>query len=95
MVTELVQPWLAPDPAPLMDTQPPETLGDPDSRFILVDGVLLHVKQRGVRGAPAVLLLHGFNGRSVLLKLQLFKAHLQSRSVSPLLPAAMLASSLA
>jgi len=70
VVTELVQPWLAPDPAPLLDTQPPETLGDPDSRFIPVDGVLLHVKERGERGAPAVLLLHGFNGRSVLPKPQ-------------------------
>jgi pimeloyl-ACP methyl ester carboxylesterase len=29
-----------------------------------VDGVLLHFKERGDRGAPAVLLLHGFNGRS-------------------------------
>ena len=64
-VTELVQPWLDSDPAPLTDTRPPETLGDPDSRFIVVDGVLLHVKERGDRGAPAVLLLHGFNGRSV------------------------------
>ena len=77
MVTELVQPWLAPDPAPLLDTQPPETLGDPDSRFIPVDGVLLHVKERGERGAPALLLLHGFNGRCASMELQRVGAQLQ------------------
>lgn len=47
----------------LADTLPPEQLADPDSRFVTVDGIRHHYKQTGGDPtAPAVLLLHGFNG---------------------------------
>ncbi len=60
---ELIDPWLLPAPAPLTDTLPPSHLADPDSRFILVDGIRVHYKQTGSdTSQPAVLLLHGFNG---------------------------------
>lgn len=54
----LVGPFLVPVP-PLEDTVPVETLADPDSRFIDVDGLTIHYKQMG-QGAPAFVLLHGF-----------------------------------
>jgi pimeloyl-ACP methyl ester carboxylesterase len=46
---------------------PPPQLADPDSRFALVGGVALHYKEVGAgdvaaRGAPVLLLVHGFNG---------------------------------
>jgi pimeloyl-ACP methyl ester carboxylesterase len=44
---------------PLQGTVHPEQLADPDSRFIEVNGVKLHVKIAGV-GEPVYLLLHGF-----------------------------------
>lgn len=48
---------------PSVDTLPPEQLADPDSRFISIDGIRVHYKQTGSNpDAPAVLLLHGFNG---------------------------------
>ena len=63
MREELMDPWLLPAPAPLTDTLPPSHLADPDSRFILVDGIRVHYKQIGSDALqPAVLLLHGFNG---------------------------------
>ena len=47
----------------LADTLPPEQLADPDSQFVSVNGIRLHIKQTGSNPeAPAVLLLHGFNG---------------------------------
>ncbi|CAL8466073.1 g5609 [Coccomyxa elongata] len=63
-VADLVEPLIAGPPEPLQDTVPPQQLGDPDSRWIEVDGVNLHYKDTGPQapGAPAVLLLHGFNG---------------------------------
>lgn len=63
-VEELVQPFVLGPPEPLQDTVPPQQLGDPDSRWIEVDGVNLHYKDTGPQNpdAPAVLLLHGFNG---------------------------------
>lgn len=64
IVTELVAPWFAAAPEPLLDTLPPRALADPDSKFITIEGVELHYKDYGPAqpGAPAVLLLHGFNG---------------------------------
>ena len=61
---DLVQPLREWDPKPLDDTLPPTELADPDSKFVEVDGVLLHYKECGscAPGAPAVLLLHGLNG---------------------------------
>jgi hypothetical protein len=48
---------------PSVDTLPPEQLADPDSRFISIDGIQVHYKQTGGNpDAPAILLLHGFNG---------------------------------
>lgn len=61
---ELIQPVLAGPPPPLTDTVAPQQLADPDSRFLEVDGVMLHYKERGPTqpDAPVVVLLHGFNG---------------------------------
>ena len=60
---ELVDPWFAPAPPPLMDTSDPSLLGDADSRFIDVAGVRMHYKEySGDASQPALLLLHGFNG---------------------------------
>ncbi len=63
-VADLVEPLIAGPPEPLQDTVQPQQLGDPDSRWIEVDAVNLHYKDTGPQapGAPAVLLLHGFNG---------------------------------
>ena len=63
-VEDLVQPFISGPPEPLQDTVPPQQLGDADSRWIEVDGVNLHYKDTGPQSpeAPAVLLLHGFNG---------------------------------
>ena len=52
-------------PEPLTDTVSPQSLADADSCFAEVDGVTLHYKDTGAvadADAPAVLLLHGFNG---------------------------------
>jgi pimeloyl-ACP methyl ester carboxylesterase len=54
----LVGPFLIPI-APLADTQPPQELADPDSRFAEVNGVNVHYKTAGT-GKPALVLLHGF-----------------------------------
>lgn len=61
---ELLYPLTAGQPEPLLDTLSPQQLADPDSSFVEVDGVMLHCKDVGSRSpdAPAVLLLHGFNG---------------------------------
>ncbi len=61
---ELVQPVFDGPPAPLTDTVAPQQLADVDSRFLEVDGVTLHYKERGPAhpDAPVVVLLHGFNG---------------------------------
>jgi pimeloyl-ACP methyl ester carboxylesterase len=58
----LIVPLLIPIP-PLDDTLPPEQLADPDSRFIPVDGLTVHYKDRDKEqgnGEPALVLLHGF-----------------------------------
>ncbi len=62
LVVILVGPFLVPIP-PLEGTASPERLADPDSRFIEVDGLVVHYKIAG-QGSPAILLLHGF-GASV------------------------------
>jgi pimeloyl-ACP methyl ester carboxylesterase len=54
----LVGPFLMPIP-PLTDTQSPEALADPDSRFVRINGVNIHYKIAG-QGEPAIILLHGF-----------------------------------
>jgi pimeloyl-ACP methyl ester carboxylesterase len=54
----LVGPFLIPVP-PLADTVPPEQLADPDSQFIKINGLSVHVKTRG-HGEPVFVLLHGF-----------------------------------
>jgi pimeloyl-ACP methyl ester carboxylesterase len=58
----LIGPFLVPVPQ-LEDTVPPETLADPDSRFIEVNGLRVHYKEAG-QGDPTLILLHGF-GASV------------------------------
>lgn len=54
----VVGPFLVPVP-PLEGAKPPETLADPDSRFVEVLGLRVHYKERG-QGEPVFLLLHGF-----------------------------------
>ena len=54
----LVGPFLIPV-APLTDTIPPEQLADPDSQFIEIKGLTVHVKTMG-HGGPVFVLLHGF-----------------------------------
>ncbi len=58
IVLVLVVPLLIPIP-PLEDTMPPEKLADPDSRFIVVNGIKVHYKMAG-QGEPRFVLLHGF-----------------------------------
>ncbi len=57
-----VVPLVVPLP-PLREAVPPEKLADPDSRFILLNGVQIHYKTAG-DGEPGFVLLHGF-GASV------------------------------
>ena len=54
----LVGPFLI-QVAPLADTVPPEQLADPDSQFIEIKGLTVHVKTMG-HGGPVFVLLHGF-----------------------------------
>ena len=58
LVLILVGPFLVPVP-PLEDTVPVESLADPDSRFVDVEGLRVHYKQMG-EGSPTYILLHGF-----------------------------------
>ena len=53
-----VGPFLVPVPN-LDGTQPAKSLADPESQFIKINGLELHVKTFG-EGEPAFLLLHGF-----------------------------------
>jgi len=57
-LTALVGPFLIPVP-PLENVLPPQALGDPDSQFIEIDGLSVHVKTMG-QGEPVFVLLHGF-----------------------------------
>lgn len=54
----LVGPFLVPVP-PLENTQPPETLADPDSQFVEINNINVHYKQQG-EGEPVFILMHGF-----------------------------------
>ena len=45
--------------APLTGTVPERELADPDSRFVEVNGLTVHYKERG-QGEPVFILLHGF-----------------------------------
>ncbi len=54
----LVGPFLVPVP-PLSNTVPPAQLADPDSQFIQINGLTVHVKTMG-QGKPVFVLLHGF-----------------------------------
>jgi pimeloyl-ACP methyl ester carboxylesterase len=54
----LVGPFLIPVP-PAPGTVLPQQLADPDSQFIEVNGLSLHVKTMG-QGEPVFILLHGF-----------------------------------
>ena len=58
LLVVLVGPFLIPVP-PLKDTLPPEQLADPDSKFIEINGLTVHVKTMG-KGQPVFVLLHGF-----------------------------------
>lgn len=54
----LIVPFLIPVP-PLENIKPVAQLADPDSRFMELDGVAFHYKERG-EGEPVIVLLHGF-----------------------------------
>lgn len=54
----LVSPFLVPVP-PLENTRPARELADPDSQFIDINELDVHVKTRG-QGEPVFVLLHGF-----------------------------------
>jgi pimeloyl-ACP methyl ester carboxylesterase len=58
LVLLFVGPFLVPVPD-LDNTQPVESLADPDSIFLEVNGLNLHLKQSG-SGEPVFILLHGF-----------------------------------
>jgi pimeloyl-ACP methyl ester carboxylesterase len=58
LMAVLVGPFLVPIP-PLEGTFPPQSLADPDSQFIEIGDLSLHVKTRG-EGEPVIMLLHGF-----------------------------------
>jgi pimeloyl-ACP methyl ester carboxylesterase len=62
IIAVTIGPLLIPVP-PLTGLAPPEQLADPDSRFIEVDGLTVHYKVAG-RGAPLILLLHGFGANT-------------------------------
>ncbi len=54
----LVGPFLVPIP-PLTNTVPAEQLADPDSQFININDLSVHIKTMG-QGEPVYVLLHGF-----------------------------------
>jgi pimeloyl-ACP methyl ester carboxylesterase len=62
LVAALVVPLVIPIP-PAGDTRPARELAGPDSEFIEVDGLEVHLERSG-EGDPALILLHGF-GASV------------------------------
>ena len=58
LLAVLVGPFLVPVPA-LQGTFPPQSLADPDSQFIEINGLDVHVKVTG-QGESLLVLLHGF-----------------------------------
>ena len=57
-VAALVGPFLIPV-RPLKNTYPPQALADPDSHFVELNGLKVHLKKMG-HGEPVFVLLHGF-----------------------------------
>jgi len=62
LLLALIVPFLVPVP-PLPGLVAPEQLADPDSEFIEVNGLRLHVKRSG-QGEPVMILLHGFGSHT-------------------------------
>ncbi len=58
LLAVLVGPFFVPFP-PLEGTRPPRELADPDSQFVEINGLSVHVKTMG-QGEPVFVLLHGF-----------------------------------
>jgi pimeloyl-ACP methyl ester carboxylesterase len=58
LLVVLVGPFLVPVP-PLMGTTDEQSLADPDSHFVEVNGLSVHYKEMG-QGEPVFVLLHGF-----------------------------------
>ena len=58
LLAVLIGPFLVPVPE-LEGTLPPQALADPDSQFIKINGLEVHVKTLG-EGKPVFVLLHGF-----------------------------------
>jgi pimeloyl-ACP methyl ester carboxylesterase len=58
LLLALVVPMVIPAP-PLQGTRHVQELADPDSQFIEINGLSVHVKTRG-QGEPVFILLHGF-----------------------------------
>ena len=54
----LVGPFLIPIP-PLENVQSPQSLAEPDSQFVEINGINVHYKRMG-SGEPVFILLHGF-----------------------------------
>ncbi len=54
----LIGPFLVPVP-PAPDTVPPQQLADPDSQFVEIESLTIHLKTLG-QGQPVFILLHGF-----------------------------------
>lgn len=54
----LIIPMLIPT-TPMTGLYPPETLADPDSQFVEINGTRVHLKTRG-EGEPVFVLMHGF-----------------------------------
>jgi len=54
----ILGPFLVPVP-PLTGTAAPQDLADPDSQFVMLNGLAVHLKTRG-QGEPTFVLLHGF-----------------------------------
>ncbi|MBN2148329.1 MAG: alpha/beta hydrolase [Anaerolineales bacterium] len=58
LIILLIGPFLVPVP-PLEGTLPPKALADPDSQFIEINGLDIHLKVMG-QGEPVFVLVHGF-----------------------------------
>ncbi len=58
MLLLIVGPFFVPV-SPLKNTQPPQSLADPDSQFVTINNLNVHYKRTG-SGEPVLILLHGF-----------------------------------
>lgn len=63
-ILDLLKFWVLGNELRVKDTVKPQSLADDDSHFLDVGGVTLHYKECGpaTAGAPAILLIHGWNG---------------------------------